>query len=113
MRQVFLQSERPLKIRNRFQVLEILGGSPQQKRARYQPFGQISIDLKRSLAVKLGFFQPHAGWVRFKMTNCTYIRKSGMGQREIRIARHGARKMMTRLLDQSGIARNAQAVSSN
>src|SRR5882757_2392161 len=72
MRQIALQREGALELRNRFQMLEILRRSPQQEGTGDMGFGQIRVYFERAPAMEFSFSQPHAGWVKLEVASRTH-----------------------------------------
>jgi hypothetical protein len=88
LRQIALQGESTPQFGNRFQVLEIFRGSPQQKGPGEVSFREIRVYLKRTPTVEFSLFQPHAGWIKFEVASRTRNRKGGVAEGKSRVSSH-------------------------
>src|SRR6202034_224304 len=98
MRQIVLQSQSPLEIGNRLQMLEVFRRSPEQKRARDVAFGKTRVNFERPPAVEFGFLQPHAGRVEFEMAGCAGEREGRVSERKGGITSYSIGEMVARLI---------------
>lgn len=76
-------------------------------------FRQIGRKFQRARAVKFRLLQPDARRIKLKVAAGANQRKSGMRQRETRIARYGGAQMALRLFKQNGITRRTEPVAAH
>src|SRR5579872_3439173 len=113
MRQIILQSERPLQLRDGFDMLEILRWTPHQERLGYMAFRQSRIEFQSALAVELCLLQPFPGRVSFEMAFRAYQRKNRVCPSEEGIASDRIHERLSRLLKEFGVAGRTQPVALN
>src|ERR1039458_3880325 len=99
MREILLKRERTLQFGNRLDMLEVLRGSPKEKRLGHVSFGQSRIQFQSALTVKFGLLQPTPAGIDLEVKLCTDKRKSRMGERKHRIASHRVHHVSRSFLD--------------
>jgi hypothetical protein len=110
---IVLEGESTLEFGDSFEVLEIFGGTPEEKSAGEVSFGQVWIEFERAAAVEFGAFEPFAGGIEFVIAGGTNERESCMREGKSGIARDGVAEVLSGLFESGGIAGGAETVAAH